>query len=97
MYPAEVEAVLSAAPGVEDVAVFGVEDDQWGQRVCAAVVGDADEAELRRYATQRLAPYKRPKQYFRVGELPYSATGKLRRRHVPVVLGLAPSHPPGPG
>ena len=97
VYPVEVEGVLSGAPGVLEVAVFGVEDDEWGQQVCAAVVGDADEAALRRHATRRLAPYKRPKRYFRVGELPYTATGKLRRRDLPGVLGLAPSLPPGPG
>ena len=52
---------------------------------------------LRRHATRRLAPYKRPKQYFRVGELPHTATGKLRRRDLPVGLGLAPPPPSGPG
>ncbi len=97
VYPVEVEGVLSGAPGVVEVAVFGLDDDEWGQRVCAAVVGDAAEADLRRHATARLAPYKRPKQYFRVDELPQSATGKLRRRDLPVVLGLVPSHRPGPG
>ncbi|HEX7443634.1 MAG TPA: AMP-binding protein, partial [Acidimicrobiales bacterium] len=39
VYPVEVEQVLAHAPGVAQVAVFGVEDERWGQRVCAAVVG----------------------------------------------------------
>lgn len=79
VYPAEVERVLSQAPGVHDIAVFGVADEQWGQRVCAAVVGDADVAALDRWAREHLAGHKRPKQYVQVPHLPYTATGKLRR------------------
>jgi acyl-CoA synthetase (AMP-forming)/AMP-acid ligase II len=88
VYPAEVEAVLAEAPGVVETAVFGVTDPTWGERVCAAVVGGVDEAALRHHAATRLAPYKRPKQYYRVAELPRTATGKLRRRALPEVLGL---------
>ena len=43
VYPAEVERVLGEVAGVEDIAVFGVDDEQWGQRVCAAVVGAVDD------------------------------------------------------
>ena len=46
VYPAEVEAVLDAHPDVVESAVFGVPDDEWGQRVVAAYVGAADPAEL---------------------------------------------------
>jgi acyl-CoA synthetase (AMP-forming)/AMP-acid ligase II len=93
VYPVEVEAVLAEFPGVVDVAVFGVTDDEWGERVCAAVVGDVDEVTLRRHAAQRLAPYKRPKAYFLVSQLPHTPTGKLRRRDLPALLGLAPPVP----
>jgi long-chain acyl-CoA synthetase len=79
VYPVEVEHVLAEHPGVREVAVFGVPDEAWGQRVCAAVVGDAPEAELRALAGERLAPPKRPKDYFRVDALPHTATGKLQR------------------
>ena len=41
VYPAEVEAVLSAVPGLVQLAVFGVPDEQWGQKVCVAYVADA--------------------------------------------------------
>ncbi len=50
VYPVEVEAALAEVPGVVDVAVFGLADDEWGERVCAAVVGDVDEDTLRRHA-----------------------------------------------
>jgi acyl-CoA synthetase (AMP-forming)/AMP-acid ligase II len=85
--PVEVESVLAEAPGVEEVAVFGVDDDEWGQRVCAAVVGSVDEAAVRAHAALRLAPFKRPKSYFLVDELPRTATGKLRRRDLVAALG----------
>jgi len=95
VYPAEVEAVLAEAPGVVEVAVFGIVDATWGERVCAAVVGSVSDEALRHYVAARLAPYKRPKTYFHVDDLPRTATGKLRRRALPTVLGLA-SPPAGP-
>ncbi len=79
VYPAEVEAALVEVPGVTEIAVFGRADDEWGQRVCAAWVGDASEDDLRSAAAERLAPPKRPKQYERVTALPRTATGKVRR------------------
>jgi len=90
VYPAEVEGVLAGAPGVVDVAVFGVDDERWGQRVCAAVVGETTSADLEAFARGRLAGHKRPKEYHLVDTLPYTATGKLQRRAVAVRLGLAP-------
>jgi long-chain acyl-CoA synthetase len=79
VYPAEVEAALETVDGVDEVAVFGRPDERWGQRVCAAWVGTADESALRQAAEGRLAPPKRPKTYERVGVLPRTATGKVRR------------------
>jgi long-chain acyl-CoA synthetase len=79
VYPAEVENTLSAHPGVTDVAVFGVPDDQWGQRVVAAVVGTTTADELDAWARDRLAPPKRPKEYRFLDELPRTLTGKVRR------------------
>ncbi|MHB8438791.1 MAG: class I adenylate-forming enzyme family protein [Acidimicrobiales bacterium] len=80
VYPAEVEAALARLEGVRDVAVYGVDDDEWGQHVCAAVVGEVHEPQLRAFAAEHLAPYKRPKEYLLVEELPRTATGKLLRR-----------------
>jgi len=86
VYPAEVESALSELRGVRDVAVFGVPDPRWGQRVCAAVVGEATDADLTAWATQRLAPAKRPKTYVRLDELPRTSTGKIRRLALPDML-----------
>ena len=90
VYPAEVEAVLESCPGVQEVAVFGLPDDRWGQRVCAAVVGSADEQQLRAWAAGHLAPAKRPKQYLWLDELPRTSTGKVRRVALPEVAGGVP-------
>ncbi len=79
VYPLEVEQVVREAPGVEDVAVFGLDDADWGQRVCAAVVGTASTTELDAWARASLAPAKRPKTWAHVAGLPLTATGKVRR------------------
>ncbi len=70
VYPAEVEQVLGEVAGVDDIAVFGVDDEQWGQRVCAAVVGPVDDAALDAHAREHLAPAKRPKEYHRLDVAP---------------------------
>jgi long-chain acyl-CoA synthetase len=96
VYPAEIENVLAAVEGIAEVAVFGLPDEQWGQRVCAAFVPEsasagavrAAEEALRAAASDRLAPYKRPKTYVAAADLPHTATGKLVRRAVPGHLGL---------
>lgn len=82
VYPAEVEMVLGEHPDVDDIAVFGVDDEQWGQRVVAAVVGPASAAELDAFARERLAPPKRPKEYRSVPTLPRTLTGKVLRQEV---------------
>ncbi len=97
VYPAEVEAVLSEVPGLAEVAVFGLTDERWGQRVCAALapsgpgVGAATGPELveavRARAEDRLAAYKRPKQYVVVEALPRTATGKVQRHLIPALIG----------
>jgi acyl-CoA synthetase (AMP-forming)/AMP-acid ligase II len=89
VYPAEVEAVLDAHPDVVESAVFGVADEEWGQRVVAAYVGAADPADLAAWSRERLAAAKRPKSLHRLDDLPRTSTGKVRRLDLPEVLGLA--------
>ncbi|MCU1428591.1 MAG: hypothetical protein JWL83_2591 [Actinomycetia bacterium] len=84
IYPAEIEAVLHAHPHVLDVAVFGIPDDEWGERVHAIVqlkVGTAVSAsELHAFAEPRLAGYKRPRDYEFRDALPRTEAGKLLKR-----------------
>jgi long-chain acyl-CoA synthetase len=79
VYPAEVENVLAALAGVEDVAVFGAPDERWGQRVCAAVVGDVRPGAVVDHAHAHLSAYKCPKDVYLVDDLPRTGTGKVRR------------------
>jgi long-chain acyl-CoA synthetase len=60
--------------------VYGVPDEQWGQRVVAAVVGTVTRDELDAWARERLAPPKRPKEYHFLSDLPRTPTGKVLRR-----------------
>jgi O-succinylbenzoic acid--CoA ligase len=81
--PQEVEDVLTSHPEVADVAVYGVPDDRWGERVVAAVVPSrdgVDEAALRAWCRERLAGYKIPASFVAVSSLPRTASGKLLRR-----------------
>jgi long-chain acyl-CoA synthetase len=82
VYPTEVEQVLGRVDGVAEIAVFGVDDAEWGNRVVAAVVGGASDADLDAYARAHLTPAKRPKEYRRLPALPRTATGKVLRREL---------------
>ena len=90
VYPAHVEAVLSAVDGVAEIAVFGVDDDLWGQRVCAAVVGSASDEAINAAGTAHLAGYQRPKVIYRLTELPRNAMGKIQRLELPRHLAIDP-------
>lgn len=82
--PGEIEAVMLGYEGVTDVAVFGVPDVQWGERVVAAVVLDegasVTESQLQEFVRAQLRSTKTPEQIRFVVELPYNETGKLLRR-----------------
>ena len=81
VHPLEVEDVLAAHPGVEEVAVIGIADERWGQRVAAVVVGSATAEDLDVHClASSLARFKRPREYRHVDSLPKSASGKILRR-----------------
>ena len=81
--PGEIEDVLRAHPRVADVAVIGVPDEQWGERVAAVVVAKGATPtpdELNAWVRARLRSTKTPQSYEFRSELPYNETGKLLRR-----------------
>jgi malonyl-CoA/methylmalonyl-CoA synthetase len=75
----EIESVLLEHPGVTEVAVVGLADPQWGERVACTYVGTAGEAELELWLRERLAAYKVPSAWRRVDQLPRNAMGKVQK------------------
>ena len=84
IYPAEIEAVIHEHPAILDVAVLGIPDDDWGERVHAIVQPRADATldldELRAFVEERVSGYKRPRDYEVRDELPRTESGKLLKR-----------------
>ncbi|HEX7425447.1 MAG TPA: acyl-CoA synthetase [Mycobacterium sp.] len=78
----EVETVLLGHPGVSEVAVVGLPDDDLGQRIVAFVVGDADADALIDYVAQELSVHKRPREVRMVDSLPRNAMGKVLKKEL---------------
>jgi long-chain acyl-CoA synthetase len=86
VYPREVEDVLALDPAVADVAVVGLPDAEWGERVAAFVVAapgaDVDAGALDRRCLEAIARHKRPREYHVVRELPRNAAGKVLKKEL---------------
>jgi acyl-CoA synthetase (AMP-forming)/AMP-acid ligase II len=84
VFPAEVEDLLSGMAGVREVAVVGVPDDEFGQRLRAVVCLDAGvrltERQLQDHVRDHLARYKVPREVVFMDQLPRNATGKIVKR-----------------
>ena len=81
--PEEVEQVLRSHPELDDAAVIGVPDVEWGEEVRAVVVGRSDlvtEDQIIKFCREKLAGYKRPRSVVFVGELPRNVMGKVLKR-----------------
>jgi O-succinylbenzoic acid--CoA ligase len=91
--PAAVEAALREHPSVADAVVLGRRDDEWGQRVVAAIVpapGTAPQlAELRTWVADRLGAPAAPRQLQLLAEVPLLHTGKPDRRAVAALFDTA--------
>jgi malonyl-CoA/methylmalonyl-CoA synthetase len=82
VYPREVEEALRAHPAVADAAVVGMPSAEWGETVVAFVVSAAGEPDLVEWCAERLAPYKRPREWRRVDAIPRNALGKVLRHEL---------------
>lgn len=89
VFPREVEDLLADHASVSEVAVIGVEDKDFGQRLVAFIVpaGDGvDDDELKAHVRSRLARHKVPRQIVTIAELPRNTTGKVVKRELPALL-----------
>jgi acyl-CoA synthetase (AMP-forming)/AMP-acid ligase II len=86
VFPAEVEDLLSGLDEVAEVAVFGVDDEKFGQRLKAVVVtrngAKLTEADVKKHVKSNLAGYKVPREVDFVDELPRTSTGKVLKREL---------------
>ena len=89
IYPAEIEAEIIMHPGVADVAVFGIPDDEWGESVAVVVQPEAGAAPGPELAAGilaslegRLARMKWPKRIEFIAEMPRDPSGKLLKRRL---------------
>lgn len=85
VYPAELEKVLRALPGVREAAVIGVPDVKWGECGRAFVVRENDaltEADVREHCARNLAKFKVPKEFVFLPELPKSDSGKILKKNL---------------
>jgi acyl-CoA synthetase (AMP-forming)/AMP-acid ligase II len=88
VFPAEVEDLLHGHDNVADVAVFGVDDEKFGQRLKAVIVkkGSMSEKDVKDYVKKNLAGYKVPRDVVFVDELPRTSTGKVLKRELKGVV-----------
>jgi fatty-acyl-CoA synthase len=85
VFPREVEDTISRLDGVNEVAVIGVDDEEWGQRLKAFVVkkgSGVTEDKVKKHVKSNLAGYKVPREVEFLKELPRNATGKVLKREL---------------
>jgi acyl-CoA synthetase (AMP-forming)/AMP-acid ligase II len=86
VFPSEIEDLLAGFPGVSEVAVVGVPDEEFGQRMRAFVVAEAGASltgeQLKEHVHDNLARYKVPREIEFVEALPRNATGKILKRQL---------------
>jgi long-chain acyl-CoA synthetase len=94
VYPREVEDVLCEHPAIDEVAVVGVPDERWGERLRACVVLNAgqtlSQSQLEAFCDGRLARFKIPRDLAILAALPRNANGKVLKRELraaPPTLG----------
>ncbi|MGV3487084.1 MAG: acyl-CoA synthetase [Tuberibacillus sp.] len=86
VYPLEVENVIGEHPAVSEVAVVGLPDEKWGERVSAVIVlkdgQTLTEEELREHCLKSLGRYKIPRTILFVNELPKTDVGKIDKKKI---------------
>jgi long-chain acyl-CoA synthetase len=86
VYPREIEDVLFARPEVQECAVIGLPDKEYGEKVTAFIIPkegrQLDKDALKAYLKEHLSPFKVPKEFISVSDLPKSSAGKILKREL---------------
>lgn len=82
VYPHEIEQALMKCEGVEEVVVFGIKDEHWGEKIAACIKGNVSIPSLKNYCLQTLSSYKIPRVWHKVEQFPYTTGGKVSRLEV---------------
>ncbi|WP_042357613.1 class I adenylate-forming enzyme family protein [Bacillus rubiinfantis] len=95
VYSVEVENVLSTHPLIQDAAIIGTPDSEWGEVVTAIIVPKAgesiDRTELEAFCRKHLSPYKIPRKVIFKDELPRNASGKLMKYKLRETINISDS------
>ena len=86
VYPLEIENWIESHEAVEEVAVLGIPDEKWGEKVVAFVAAGKGagltEEELEQYCKKKLTKYKIPKSFYIVDQLPKTHVGKINKNEL---------------
>lgn len=86
VYPREVEEILYTRPEVAECTVIGLPDKEYGERVTAFIIPkegqQVDPTQLKSYLKTKLSPFKVPKEFIAVDDLPKSSAGKILKREL---------------
>ena len=82
IYPRELEELIATCPGVTEVAVVGLPDEDLGEKVVAAVVGSVSPERVQAFCKEHLASFKKPREVRLVERLPRNALGKVQKHKV---------------
>jgi long-chain acyl-CoA synthetase len=86
VYPREVEEIIYTRPDIEECAVVGLPDREWGEKVAVFFLPkqgkEISPEDLKSYLKTRLSSFKVPKQYIPVSEMPKSPAGKILKREL---------------
>lgn len=86
IHPAQVEFILQDCPGIDEIAVVGKDDSEWGQCLIAIYTGHTDTEKIEQWSREKLKGNWRPRQFINSEALPHLANGKLDRQSLAAVI-----------
>jgi o-succinylbenzoate---CoA ligase len=90
--PNEIELLLNDFDSIQDCACLGIDDEEWGQKVVLLFVGNAADLSIKSYLIGKIEPFKMPKEFVRVNEIPRISISKIDRLKLLEIYREATSH-----